>query len=656
MGTMKGVYFLLAVFVFSSVDGKLTRGRNDQYIGKHIVGTPLIFAMNANYEIYDGFSSRVFDRKDEHSGTSSGSASDDEEDERRRRKKRSTSFSAEEIQGILDRHNLLRGQVSPEAANMEFMSWDDDLASMAQDWSDECLWEHGNPTNISPFSSVGQNLWLGTGSQPDGVGPTQSWYNEDQYYDYDTHSCSDVCGHYTQVVWDDTYAVGCGRTFCSSVSNGWTNAYIVTCNYGPAGNYNGVRPYTTGSSCTQCASGIGQCYDNQCRLCSEHSETCDCQAVCQNCGTLNNDCTCTCRDGYYGSDCSTVCEDTHEYCGGNPGWPLSWCTEDRSYVLTNCPLFCGLCNAADPSQTCESTSAPSAATTSSSGSGDVTTTSSGSSDVTTMTTTVETTTAQPSCDTTCQNDGIVDETTCECDCPSDYQGAECEQTKSQVRYGVVVYTSISRWPDLEDILLRIIGEIVTSWCNDNFEICCPNQGTLSSSSSTLGYVDETHVTVADGFPREETGLSFDAFRVMLLVTPPETTELCSAGSDSNSATRRRRWTEYLHSNMISKRDASENYLDQDALYEAVSENIDTLEDELNVTLGEVVKGEIEPDSGSGGGLAAWAIALIVVVVLLVVVIVLGIVVFITMKEKRVRTMSPNVKSERDEGKPTSSAQ
>eukprot|EP00057_Strongylocentrotus_purpuratus_P025675 XP_011680149.1 PREDICTED: uncharacterized protein LOC589695 isoform X2 [Strongylocentrotus purpuratus] len=273
-----------------------------------------------------------------------------------------------------------------------------------------------------------------------------------------------------------------------------------------------------------------------------------------------------------------------------------------------------------------------------------------------MTTTVETTTAQPSCDTTCQNDGIVDETTCECDCPSDYQGAECEQTKSQVRYGVVVYTSISRWPDLEDILLRIIGEIVTSWCNDNFEICCPNQGTLSSSSSTLGYVDETHVTVADGFPREETGLSFDAFRVMLLVTPPETTELCSAGSDSNSATRRRRWTEYLHSNGISKRDASENYLDQDALYEAVSENIDTLEDELNVTLGEVVKGEIEPDSGSGGGLAAWAIALIVVVVLLVVVIVLGIVVFITMKGKRVRTVSPDVKAERDEGKPTSSAQ
>nr|XP_054748344.1 uncharacterized protein LOC129253930 isoform X1 [Lytechinus pictus] len=647
MDKMTGIYSigLLAVLFVSLVDGEITRNRNDQNIGKYIVGTPLVFALNTSYKIYDGFSSRVLDRKDWHSGEPRDDADGDDESQHRR--KRSTSFSADEIQGILDRHNLLRGQVSPEASNMEFMIWDDDLASMAQDWSDECLWEHGNPTNISPFSSVGQNLWLGTGSQPDGVGPTQAWYDEDQYYDYDDHSCSHVCGHYTQVVWASTYAVGCGRTFCSSVSNGWSNAYIVTCNYGPAGNYNGVRPYLSGSSCTQCDSGIGECYENKCRLCSEHNEACDCQAVCQNCGTLNNDCTCTCRDGHYGSDCSTVCEDTHEYCGGNPGWPLSWCTEDRSYVLTNCPLFCGLCNEADPSQTCDSstsTSSP-AATSTSGGGGDVTT------PVTTTTesTTTESTTTEQTCDTTCQNDGSVDETSCECNCPSDYQGEQCEQQKAQVRFGVVVlvYTSINRWPDLEDILLRIIGEIVTLWCNDNFDICCSNQGTLSESSTTLSYVDETHVTVGDGFPSEETGLSFDAFRVMLLVTPPEITELCSAGSDSNSATRRRRWID--QGNGISKRnvDASENYLDQDALYQAVSENIDALEDELNVTVGEVVKGEVEPDPGNGGGLAAWAIALIVVLVLLVVVAVLGVAVYMTMKGKKDQSVSPEKNASKD---------
>ena len=73
---------------------------------------------------------------------------------------------------------------------------------MGEQWSSVCLWEHGQPDNISPYSSLGQNLWLGTGSldnEPDPIPAVQAWYNEDQYYDYETHSCSGVCGHYTQV-------------------------------------------------------------------------------------------------------------------------------------------------------------------------------------------------------------------------------------------------------------------------------------------------------------------------------------------------------------------------------------------------------------------------------------------------------------------------
>ena len=38
------------------------------------------------------------------------------------------------------------------------------------------------------------------------------------------------------------------------------------------GNYAGVRPYLTGTPCTQCESGIGQCYGNQCRK-YNHSTT-----------------------------------------------------------------------------------------------------------------------------------------------------------------------------------------------------------------------------------------------------------------------------------------------------------------------------------------------------------------------------------------------
>ena len=72
---------------------------------------------------------------------------------------------------------------------------------MAQQWSETCYFGHGQPDNISPFSSLGQNLWLGTAGNtpPDGTGAVQAWYNEVQYYDYNTTECSYVCGHYTQV-------------------------------------------------------------------------------------------------------------------------------------------------------------------------------------------------------------------------------------------------------------------------------------------------------------------------------------------------------------------------------------------------------------------------------------------------------------------------
>ncbi|XP_077983151.1 glioma pathogenesis-related protein 1-like [Glandiceps talaboti] len=185
------------------------------------------------------------------------------------RTKRSTDFSSSDIDTMLERHNYHRSNVNPGASDMKYMQWDDDLASMAQDWSDGCLWAHGNPTNISPYSNVGQNLWMVGGVSSsysvNPEGPVDAWYNEVNYYTYDDNSCTNVCGHYTQVVWADSYAVGCGKTYCSSVSSSsFTNAIIVTCNYGPAGNYAGTKPYSLGSPCTQCSSGIGQCYENQC--------------------------------------------------------------------------------------------------------------------------------------------------------------------------------------------------------------------------------------------------------------------------------------------------------------------------------------------------------------------------------------------------------
>ncbi len=225
----------------------------------------------------------------------------------------SYTLSASEIASFLDRHNELRGQTVPTASNMQYMVWDSSLASMAQQWSDGCEFAHGNPPNISPFSQIGQNIFMsGYGSQSNpakGSDIVQSWFDEDQFYTYANSTCkpNKACGHYTQVVWARTNAVGCGLTFCP-ITKGeivWKNAWFSTCNYGPIGNGAG-KPFLQGAPCTQCDSGIGECYKNQCRLCSTHSEKCECKQVCLNGAVFDEQkCSCKCADGFHGTDCSS---------------------------------------------------------------------------------------------------------------------------------------------------------------------------------------------------------------------------------------------------------------------------------------------------------------------------------------------------------------
>jgi len=57
-------------------------------------------------------------------------------------------------------------------------------------------------------------------------------------------------GHYSQVVWADTYAVGCAATKCSK---GWSPIYA--CNYGTPGNFMGAPVYKIGTAASACARG-----------------------------------------------------------------------------------------------------------------------------------------------------------------------------------------------------------------------------------------------------------------------------------------------------------------------------------------------------------------------------------------------------------------
>ncbi|WP_411025351.1 CAP domain-containing protein, partial [Salmonella sp. s55004] len=161
--------------------------------------------------------------------------------------------------------------------------------------------------------------------------------------------------HFTQVVWAKTTKVGCGIKFCLEATSDYSsypNAWLVTCNYSPAGNWQGEKPYKSGTECTECEKGF--CMNNLCSKCKSSDQGCECNIECKNCGTkVAKTCSCNCPDGYYGSNCANRCQDTHEYCGANPGWPSSWCNNsDYAFVDEKCPKMCGICRAGPRNPRC----------------------------------------------------------------------------------------------------------------------------------------------------------------------------------------------------------------------------------------------------------------------------------------------------------------
>jgi hypothetical protein len=141
-------------------------------------------------------------------------------------------------------HNTVRQTVAAsesarlgQTVTIPDLTWNAEAAALAQAWADHLLatdtFNHNS--NRGPF---GENLYWETGSDP-ATGAERalgSWAAEQAAYTWDTNSCSDVCGHYTLVVWANVSSVGCG-----AATDG-TQTYWV-CNYAPPGNLSGQRPY-----------------------------------------------------------------------------------------------------------------------------------------------------------------------------------------------------------------------------------------------------------------------------------------------------------------------------------------------------------------------------------------------------------------------------
>lgn len=266
-------------------------------------------------------------------------------------------FVWEQKMELLRLHNMYRSNVTPPAADMNFMEWDEYLSKAAQDWANTCRFAHAFPPYVEP-GSMGQNLYMG--HDPTGVRALLLWNEE--YHDYDIKTLDCVpgkqCGHYTQLAWGDSKKVGCGMKRCA------VKRFYVVCHYSPIGNIAGHAPYNIGKSCSQCrTTDGGLCTNNKCvtkEQCKRSPEKCEyeCPLKCRNCGTLDEEtCTCICSDGWDSLDCSRPCRNAHDRCGKNPGWPsVTSCPMNHHAVAdTYCRKMCGKCygvESSDPDRLC----------------------------------------------------------------------------------------------------------------------------------------------------------------------------------------------------------------------------------------------------------------------------------------------------------------
>ncbi len=142
------------------------------------------------------------------------------------------------FQAILDRHNAHRAEHCAAP-----LRWSSELQAHAQDWANQlrdagCAFEH------RPNNRFGENLsfFAPVGSRsPEDI--ATGWYSEVSQYDFGRGDFDFHTGHFTQLVWRDTQAIGCGLSRCNG-------GEIWVCNYDPPGNMIGsFRSQVLPASC-----------------------------------------------------------------------------------------------------------------------------------------------------------------------------------------------------------------------------------------------------------------------------------------------------------------------------------------------------------------------------------------------------------------------
>jgi len=130
---------------------------------------------------------------------------------------------------MLGAHNDVRMRV-----DVPPLRWSDRLAARAQEWASHLLQE--GQFYHRPHAIFGENLFEISGAHASPGEVVGDWASEARDYSYRGNICHGMCGHYTQLVWNNTREVG-----CAVASEPGREVWV--CNYDPPGNWVGERPY-----------------------------------------------------------------------------------------------------------------------------------------------------------------------------------------------------------------------------------------------------------------------------------------------------------------------------------------------------------------------------------------------------------------------------
>ncbi|NP_001082594.1 cysteine-rich secretory protein 1 gene 5 S homeolog precursor [Xenopus laevis] len=165
-------------------------------------------------------------------------------------------------QTIVDTHNSYRRNANPTAQNMLKMMWNEDTAQNAGNWSATCSFTHSTSNQRTiPGFNCGENIYMATypASWEEAI---QAWYSEGEFFNMEWDPLlpgKDPQGHYTQLMWYNSYMVGCAVSYCPA--NYYQ--YLYVCQYCTAGNnVNTITtPYKSGPTCGDCP---GACDNGLC--------------------------------------------------------------------------------------------------------------------------------------------------------------------------------------------------------------------------------------------------------------------------------------------------------------------------------------------------------------------------------------------------------